>query len=119
MSDLSQILESAKEANTAANKERLISPELIQKTRALRASAGTGIHHAFCIADAPDDNKINCYLDATGEEIIVHCNISGGVFLSMAWRHLADGDRLEVAKIDDEWTALEGFQNVYVCPPEE
>jgi hypothetical protein len=122
MSDLSKILESVKESNAAANKERLISPELIQKTRALRASAGE-IHHAFCKTNASASTEIDCYLDEdkteenNPEEITVHCNISGGgdKYLNNSIRNLVDGDRLEVVKIDKEWIALEGFQTRKSC----
>jgi len=119
MSDISRILESVKDANDAARKERLTSPELVQKTRALRASAGTGIHHAFCKTDAPAGCEIICYLDEdeTGEEIEVHCRISGGgnKYLNASSRRLENGDSLEVTKINDEWWALEGFQTSEDC----
>ena len=40
MSYLSKILDSVKEANAAANKERLFSPQIIQKTKAVRYPKG-------------------------------------------------------------------------------
>jgi hypothetical protein len=112
----SQILDRVRYADLAAAKERFQSPELVQKTRALRASAGSGIHLAFCKIDAPAAAIITCYLDTdgTGEEVDVQCPCISpdGATLDQVIRRLKDGDTLLVVKINNEWNCLEGFQKI-------
>jgi hypothetical protein len=124
MSDLSKILESVKESNAAANKERLSSPELIQKTRALRASAGSPIRRARTTAAAGAAATIVCnLLDSddveitSGDEanVTVYCDICGGGNLDNAWPHLANDQDIVVFKHNDKWRCLWGFQKVSVC----
>jgi hypothetical protein len=124
MSELSRILESAKEANTAANKERLSSPELIQKTRALRASAGSPIRRARTTEAAGTGATIICnLLDSNDVEITsgneagvtVYCDICGGGNLDSAWPHLANDQDIVVFKHNDKWRCLWGFQKISVC----
>lgn len=81
-------------------------------------SSETGvIHNTYCKTDAGEGSTIVCYLDTdgTGDEITVHCSISGGSDLNAAIRRLEDGDRIAVYKIGSTWYAAEGFQASTDC----
>jgi len=78
---------------------------------------GAGLRNAYCKNDAGAGSTIVCYLDTdgTGTEITVNCSISNGSNLNTASRRLADGDRLAVYKVGDNWYTPEGFDTDEEC----
>jgi len=95
----------------AARLERRQSPEMIQKTKAVRFPSGV-LCLAKCQEDAPSDNKISVkLLDAEGEEagdaFDVTCNIAqGGVALDSTTTRLRTGDPVIVGQIYDTWYCI-------------
>jgi len=77
--EIKDIFTKARYFDTAARREKLQSPELIQKTKAVRHPK-RGSRIAYCKNDAGSGTTIVCYLDkdGTGDEITVHCSISQG-----------------------------------------
>jgi hypothetical protein len=93
--------------NTAAERERLTSPEMIQKTKAVRYPSASAIRAAKVIENpaAKDNIKINLYSSkgieqTTGDESNLDCyaNISNGDRLDLAIPHLAYGDPVLVTQ---------------------
>ena len=111
----SDIIRKADRFGRAAIRERLLSPQMVQKTTAVRYPYGSRI--AYCKTDAGAGSTIVCYLDEddSDTEITVNCNISGGSNLNAAIRRLEDGDRMIVAKIGANWYCEEGFQGSEDC----
>lgn len=71
---ISEAMKQSAQSDQAARRERLSSPEVIQKSRAARHPSGSGIHRAF-IKTTPDAvSTVTCYLDVplTGQEITVN-----------------------------------------------
>jgi len=113
--EIKDIFTRARYFDTAARREKLQSPELIQKTKAVRHRAG--LRNAYCKTDAGEGSTIVCYLDVdgTGTEITVNCDISNGNDLNTATRRLKNGNRLAVYKIGSSWYAAEGFDTDEEC----
>lgn len=112
---LSSTLKRVEQIDKKARQERQTSPQIIQKTKAVRHPSGSDIHKAFCKTDAGGGNTLTCYLDTdeTGTEITVHFNISpSGSNLSDSIRRLSIGNQISIAKIDDDWWCTEGFQKI-------
>lgn len=104
MDELQQRIE---KLDRAAQRERLSSPEIVQKTKAVRYSGS--IHLAYCKEDAPADTVITCYLDIdeTGEEIEVQCSTTpSGTNLENAAPLLKDGDLVFVIQKKDVWYCI-------------
>ncbi len=91
--------------SAAAKAERHLSPQVIQRGRAVRHSDSGGRHLAYCKTDAPDSDEIECYLDTdeTGPVVTVKCLIINGSSLMYAAPFLRDGDPVMVGKIDGDW----------------
>ncbi|KKN71365.1 hypothetical protein LCGC14_0420870, partial [marine sediment metagenome] len=72
---------------------------------------------AYCKADAGAATTIVCYLDtdATGTEITVNCQISGGGNLNACTRRLKDGNLIIVTNIGGTWYSTEGFDTTENC----
>ena len=103
---------------TAADREQMQSPEMVQKNKAVRfPPAATAIHKAYCKTDAGAAAIIVCYLDEdeTGEEITVGCSITGGGNLNSAIPRLEDGTLIFVTKIDGTWYCTSVFQTIENC----
>jgi len=77
---IKDILAKTQRSDAAARRERLQSPEIIQKTKAVRHPTGGGSRLAYCKDDAGSGDTITCYRDedGTGTEITVHCSIAQG-----------------------------------------
>lgn len=88
----------------AAVLEKLPSPQMVQKTKAVRYPSGR-LRVAYCKTDAGAATTIVCYLDKddTGIEITVNCSIAGGGNLDAAVPRLTDGLLILVTKIDATW----------------
>lgn len=98
-----------------AQRERLASPAIVQRGRAIRAvSGGTAdIRVAYCKTDAPAAATMQCYLDTdhTGQEVTVYFSISkGGTQLSECAPLLKDGDPIQVYRsASGEWRCCQTF----------
>jgi len=120
---LSSIFNKVNQFGKKAEQERQSSPQIIQKTKAVRHPiSGSGIHAAFCKTDAGAGNTLVCYLnediteppqDPPPTEIIVNFNISPtSSNLSDCIPSLKDGDRIEVYKNGDDWWCMDRFQKL-------
>lgn len=96
-----QIKDRAARFDQAAKAERLESPQMIQKDKAVRF-INSNEHIAYCKTDAGEGNTLVCYLDTdtTGEEITVNFPfIFGTNNLEDCVPLLKDGDPVLVGKI--------------------
>jgi hypothetical protein len=88
-----------------ARQERENSPEIIQRTKAVRhEGGGSPLRLAYCKTDAPAQRYIEAYLDedGSGEIVFVYCSITPqGFNLNEALPRLTDGQEIIVAKIYD------------------
>jgi len=98
-----------------AQRERAVSPAIVQRGRAVRPVSGgaADIRIAFCKTDAPAAATIQCYLDTdhSGQEVTVHCTISkGGTQLSECAPLLEDGDPIHVyLSASGQWRCCQIF----------
>jgi len=96
------------QTSSAANAERHKSPQIIQRGKAVRAGGGGGsdIRIAYCKESAPDDNKIDVYLDedVEGEEVTAICLIINGSSLMYSAPFLNVGDPVFVSRLTVDGT---------------
>lgn len=90
------------QTSAAAKAERLSSPQVMQRGRAIRAG---GPHRAFVKTAPGATTTLACRLlvDTTGKEIDVECDIYGGGFLNGAHPPFTTGDPLWVQYYDGAW----------------
>lgn len=117
MVPIDDISEKVERFDQASRLERLQSPQMIQKTKAVRYPLLCPIHKAYCKTNASAATTIDCYLDVdeTGPEIEVHCNVFGGGYLDSAFPELFDGDMIKVQKDGDEWWCIWWFNGYIEC----
>ena len=120
----------------AGDKERFLSPQIVQPTKSGRHNAVTGVRIAYCKDNASTGLTINCFLgvDETGPEITVTCAITGGgTDLNKALPQLSDGLPMLVYNDQGTWRSVFPFQRIdithhdivsgkfssliYECPP--
>jgi len=116
---IKDIFAKASHFDTAARREKLQSPELVQETKAVRhPKSSSNAHIAYCKNDAGSGSTTICYLDTdgTGEEITVYCSIAqGGLDLNEAEPRLINGNWMLVEKIGDYWRCPSIFQPTLDC----
>ena len=104
-------------SDNAARREKLQSPDIIQRTKSVRFPLPSGVHLAYCKVAAGASTSIVCYLDTdtTGPEITVECTVSPPANLDGALPLLADGSELKVAKIGNTWKCIAHFIKSREC----
>ena len=104
----SDIMNKIQRADQAAKSERLQSPQMIQKTKAVRYPSGSP-HLATCQEDAQNDDKISVrLLDKNGVEIgdafdVTFLIAQGGEALNTTTTLLEAGDPIICQLINGTW----------------
>ena len=111
-------------ANDAARRERLASPDVIQKGRAVRHPMVAGIRLAKTTQSATANNHITCnLLDYDGVEITegegagieVYCSISNETVLNESSPLLENDQIIPVVYICNNWWCTGVFQGYDAC----
>ena len=127
---VTETIDRSARANDAARRERLASPDVIQKGRAVRHPMGAGIRLAKTTESATANDHITCnLLDYDGVEITegegagieVYCSISNGTALNTSAPRLEDDQVIPVAYICNNWwcTGVFNGSDDCVCTPPE
>lgn len=125
---ITETIDRSARANDAARRERLASPDVIQKGRAVRHPMGAGIRLAKTTESATANDHIRCnLLDYDGVEITegegagieVYCSISNATALNVSAPRLEDDQVIPVAYICNNWwcTGMFNYSNDCICTP--
>ncbi|MCK4294091.1 MAG: hypothetical protein KAY65_12910 [Planctomycetes bacterium] len=125
---ISEAMKQSAQSDQAARRERLSSPEVIQKSRAVRHPENGIVRLAKTKESATDNDHITCnLLDMHGSEITsgwgagieVYCTIMNGAALNEAAPRLETNKLLPVSYIYDHWRCTTVFDTDEECVCEE
>ncbi len=123
---ISETIRRSAQSDQAARRERLRSPEVIQKSRAVRHPEIGIVRLAKTKESATDNDHITCnLLDMHGSEVTsgwgagieVYCTIMNGTALNEASPLIETNKLLPVSYIFDHWRCANVFQGYEECEP--
>ena len=130
---MGDLVDRTRQMDLAARQERLASPQMIQKNKAIRFPVNFPVRRARTVGAAGAGSTITCYLfnsDGIGLDtenpVTVYCTICGGVNLNSAIPRLEDDTEIFVVQLP-YWTGSEIVQRWYcvslfaascVCEPD-
>jgi len=112
------ILTRSGRSDRAGREERLASPEVVQRGRAVRhQAAGDGVVRRARVKTTPGAvDYVTCNLGSeTGEEITAYCDICNGTALNDASPLLAAGMYISVYREGGVWRCAAPFQGYEEC----
>lgn len=121
---ITETIDRSARANDAARRERLASPDVIQKGRAVRHPMVAGIRLAKTTESATANDHITCnLLDYDGVEITegegagieVYCSISNETALNASAPRLENDQVIPVAYICSNWWCTGVFSGCDEC----
>jgi len=127
---ITETIDRSARANEAARRERLTSPNVIQKGRAVRHQSGIRLAKTTESSAAITNDHITCnLLDYDGVEITegegagieVYCSISNGTALNASAPRLEDDQVIPVAYVCNNWWCtgvFNGSEDCVCTPPE-